>query len=270
MKNSFDLEKILDNKHQNVLNYDKMQIDNPDKQNFIGLRYMDRINKIISLVKKYFPIENKSKVGDFACAQGNVSLLLAEQGYRVFAFDIDSSFIEYSKMKYEKGDIQWINGNIDDMDFAEYDLDIAIAGELIEHCAYPEEILAKILKFVRPGGLLIITTPNGSRLKTNLPTFQKYFQKESRKMFEERQFGPEGKDHLFLFAIEELDLIVPENAKIIEKGYLGGSIIMNKYNQFFWKLFPVAILEKMMSNIANISVLNKLTSDNIYAVIKKQ
>ncbi len=269
MKNSYDLERELDVKYQNILDHDKVEIDNPDKYHRRRLHYLDRLRTIVSIITKMFPVPDQIKIGDFGCAQGNVSLILAELGYRVFAIDINPTFIEYSKIKYEKGQIEWIVGDIQSLDFPLNMLDVAIAGELIEHCAYPEEIVEKILKYVRPGGFLILTTPNGSRIRTNLPTFEQFISKTSRKVFEERQFGPDDEDHLFLFRLNEIEHIMPKESKIIEKGYLGGTILINKYSQPFLRLFPVQLVEKGVRMLSRVPVVNAKTFNNLYVILRK-
>ena len=269
MKNSYDLERQLGDKYRTLLDYDKEEIDNPNKYHRVRLRYLDRIRPVISIIKREFPIPDQVKIGDFACAQGNTSLILAELGYQVFAVDIDQTAIEYSKEKYEKGKIKWFAGNIKNLYLPDNILNAAIAGELIEHCAYPEEIVEIILKYVRPGGLLILTTPNGSRINTDMPTFNQVFQKESRKRFETKQFGPGGKDHLFLFTLKEIKHIVPAGAKILESGYIGGTILINKYSQFFFKIFPIWLVEHGIRMLSGIPIINMKTFHNIYIILKK-
>lgn len=269
MKNSFDLERQLNSTYFKILNYDKQEIDNPIKYHFTRLNYLDRIKTIISIIKKNLSLTEQSKIGDFACAQGNISLILAELGYKVFAIDINSTYLEYSKMKYEKGEIEWLTGNIDNLDFPENMLDAAIVGELIEHCAYPEQILEKIFKFVKPGGLVILSTPNGARIKNKLPTFKQVYSNETRGVFKERQFGPDDKDHLFLFKLEELRCILPKNAKIIKKGYLGGTILVNKYSWPFLKFIPIKTVEGAIRMLSEIPLINTKLFNNIYAVIRK-
>lgn len=273
MKNSYDLESQLDIKYHNILDFDKKELDNPDKYHPTRLQYVGRIRTITHIIKKKFPIPDKIKIGDFGCAQGNTSLILAELGYKMFAIDIRPTAIEYSKMKYEKGQIKWIIGNVDHLGLPENLLDIAIAGELIEHCAYPEEIIEKILKYVRPGGLLILTTPNGARIKTKLPTLKQILLKEERKIFEDRQYGPSGESHLFLFKLEEIEYIVPKNAQIIEKVYTGGTILASKYSQPFLKpflkLFPIQLVEFVIRILSRVPVINRKTYTNIYAVLVK-
>ena len=188
MKNSNSISKILDasskiDDYQFIINYDQQEIDNPDMYHHLKINYLHRLNFILDRVAKLMPIPENVNIGDFACGQGNISLSLAEMGYDVAAIDINKKFIEYSKMKYEKGNVEWIVSEIDKLVYKEDIFDVAVAGEVIEHCAYPEEIIISILKFVKPGGFLIITTPNGNYFNSNLPTFSELSQKQLRKKF---------------------------------------------------------------------------------------
>jgi 2-polyprenyl-6-hydroxyphenyl methylase/3-demethylubiquinone-9 3-methyltransferase len=72
---------------------------------------------------------------------------------------------------------------------------------MIEHVAHPERILAEIRRVLRPRGLLLLSTPNGGRLRTGLPTFS---QIKDRTPFEARQFQPDSDGHLFLYRRDEL------------------------------------------------------------------
>lgn len=269
MKNSYYLEKYIDSKYYNILMHDKLGIDNPDKYNPYRLKYIDRIKIILSIITKRFPFPEKINVGDFACAQGNISLILAELGYHVHAIDINPIFIEYSKIKYEKGNIHWINNDIENLNMPSHFLDIAVIGELIEHCAFPEVILNKIFKHVRLGGIIIVTTPNASRVLTKLPSFKQFINKKQRKIFKKKQFGPDSKDHLFLFKLEELKHILPKDAEIVKKGYLGSLFLINKYSQPFIKLFPIKFVEQTIRSLSKIPLFNKKLYNNIYVVLKK-
>ena len=83
MKNCYHIEKNISKKYYKILDFDKNEINNPEKYHPIRLNYLDRIKTVISIVKRTYPSLPRSeiKIGDFACAQGNLSLLLAELGY---------------------------------------------------------------------------------------------------------------------------------------------------------------------------------------------
>lgn len=269
MKSVFAIKENIDPKYAKIVAYDEAEIDNPEKYLPSRMLYMHRIEKVVSWISKKFQNLEGVQVAEIGCAQGNMSLKLAEKGFKVFAVDIDEKFLEYGKLKYEKGDITWVRANIEELNIPKESIDVAIMGEIIEHCAYPEDVIAKTLEFVKPGGYVFITTPNGSRVKTGLPTFGQFSAKEDRKKFEELQFGPDGNNHLFLFTLQEVTSLIPQNAKIVESGYLGSSILLNRRTYKLFKIFPYGMFVGILNMLAKIPFINKKTFNNIYTVIQK-
>jgi len=260
--------KTVDSIYEKVMSFDLLEVDNYDEKSPIRLSYFDRINKIISEIQTIFPNKEEIRIGEFGCAQGNISLMLAEIGYTTFAFDINKIFLEYSKMKYENGEIQWILANIDDLPVKKETFDVIILGEVIEHWTYPEDIIVKIFTSLHPGGIIIVTTPNGSKIGNKLPTFRQIITRED---LVSRQFGPDGDFHLFLFKLNEISDIIPSNSKIIKQGYLGGTMIINSilFRFQILTLFPVRLFEILIRTLSRIPYVNKKTFSNIYLIIKK-
>ena len=58
-----------------VYEFDLREIDNEDKYNSFYLRCMGRISEVIGVSERYY-----RKIFGAECAQGNISLLLAEKG----------------------------------------------------------------------------------------------------------------------------------------------------------------------------------------------
>jgi len=197
-----------------------------------------------------------------------MSLILAEMRYKVFAIDIRENFLEYSKLKYEKGDIEWICSNIEMCKFEEEYFDAIVMGELVEHCAFPERIIDRVFKFLKKNGLLILTTPNGQYIRNKgLATFGS-LSKKDKESLQKKQFGPDGVDHLFLFTMEDLKLLLPVNSKIINKGYIG-SAVLNKFTIVFFKLLPISLVYAVIRFFEKIPFINMFLSSGIYCVIKK-
>lgn len=269
MKSAYSLDQNIDPKFAKIVAYDKAEIDNPDKREPSRMLYVDRIRGVIDWICKKFPEASGVTVGEIGSAQGNMSMLLAERGFKALAIDINPDFLEYGKMKYEKGDISWIHANIVTLNIPKNSLDVAIMGEIIEHCAYPEDVIAKTLEFVKPGGYVVITTPNGARVKTGLPTFSEFSKKEDRKKFEELQFGPDGNNHLFLFTLSEVDSLIPQGAKVVSRSFVGSTVLLNRRTKWFFRIFPVSIFEKLIRFLSRIPGLNVKTFNNIMVVIQK-
>jgi SAM-dependent methyltransferase len=97
-------------------------------------------------------------------------------------------------------------------------LDCAIAGELIEHCVYPEDVIANIAKNLKPGGTLVITCPDGQFEPPELPEFMSLLDRSKRSHLVAKQFGPTSEHHLFRFDPEALARIIPNDMELIETG----------------------------------------------------
>lgn len=57
------------------------------------------------------------------------------------------------------GKYKFVHGNVEDMPFKE-EFDVVVGGEIIEHLYNPGRFLASAWRALRPGGKLILTTPN--------------------------------------------------------------------------------------------------------------
>lgn len=269
MKTAQQLEKALPGKFAKILESDKRDIDNPDPYHRARLNYWDRTQKILDIFAARFPDPAGSAVADIGCAQGNLSLLLAERGFRVTALELNPVFLEYARSKQEQGDIRWLEGNFDGFDLPGR-FDAVVLGQIIEHCAYPEDLILKTLRWLKPAGWLLLTTPNACMFRNHQPTFGRLRRREDRKKLEERQFGPDGRDHLFLFTRSDLKLILPANARLEESGYLGGTVLINRRTEFLLRCFPASWVRRLERLIARTPLINRLTCHDLYAVVSRK
>ena len=176
--------------------------------------YQRRFNKAIDSVKKYVP--NHSRIIDVAAAQGNFSLRLAELGYVVTWNDLRAELADYVKIKYETGDIDYLVGNCFDLNLQE-NFDAVLITEIIEHVAHPDEFLYKISTLIKPGGYIIMTTPNGEYIRNSLPKFSDC---PDASIFENIQFKPDADGHIFLLHRDEIVDLVKKAGLILKELYL--------------------------------------------------
>jgi 2-polyprenyl-3-methyl-5-hydroxy-6-metoxy-1,4-benzoquinol methylase len=141
-----------------------------------------------------------ARVLDIGAAQGNFSLQLAESGFDVTWNDLRAELADYVRLKYERGLLQFAVGNAFELDFPQ-PFDAVLITEIIEHVAHPDEFLAKVAGLLRPGGFIVMTTPNGAYFRNTLPRFSDC---PDPSVYEAVQFKPDSDGHIFLLHTDEL------------------------------------------------------------------
>jgi len=160
-------------------------------------QYQNRLATAMALIRSV--LRPGARILDVAAAQGNYSIALARAGYRVTWNDIREDLAGYVEMKADGLPIDYRPGNIFAMDLSGFDM--ILIGEVIEHVAHPDALLRHIVTLVRPGGYVLMTTPNGEYAGHNLPKFSECADPSK---FEAMQFGPDSENHIFLLHEDEL------------------------------------------------------------------
>jgi 2-polyprenyl-3-methyl-5-hydroxy-6-metoxy-1,4-benzoquinol methylase len=173
--------------------------------------YDVRRRKTLDLLARGLP--STAKVLDIAAAQGNFSLSLAEQGYCVTWNDLRDDLAGYVKLKHTSGDITYAPGNAFDLNFEEL-FDAVLITEVIEHVAHPDSFLAATARLVRPGGCIVMTTPNGAYFRNTLPRFSEC---EDPSIYESEQFKPDGDGHIFLLYQDEINQFAQASGLVVEE-----------------------------------------------------
>lgn len=181
----------------------------------IAAAYADRVNLVCRLIARN-AVPNCDVI-DVGCAQGTIGLRLAEQGYRVSLLDIRAEALEYARERYESGAVEFIAGHIDDMIDAQRTFDVVVCTEVLEHLPRPGEMLLKMGRILRPGGAVILTTPNADYALTRLPSFgsapQEVIESSERDSMD-------GDAHRYFFTKEELTAIVRSaGLRVRESGF---------------------------------------------------
>ncbi len=191
--------------------YDLEEVYGPVTHLGYANAYKKRRSETLRLLTEVLP--PGARVLDVAAAQGNFSLLLAEMGYDVTWNDRRAELADYVQLKYERGAIQYAPGDAFEIDLPQL-FDAALIAEIIEHTAHPDQFLARIAALVRPGGYIIMTTPNGAYFRNHLPKFSEC---SDPTVYEEHQFKPDSDGHIFLLHPEEIEPLAASAGLVLEK-----------------------------------------------------
>ena len=133
---------------------------------FTGERYVSSVNgeiKYEHLHRYALSLEfvcGKS-VLDLASGEGYGSALLAKVASEVTGVDIDPESVEYAKQQYsDRHNLKFAVGACDSVPLPDESVEVVTSFETIEHHDKHEEMMREIKRVLKPGGLLIISSPN--------------------------------------------------------------------------------------------------------------
>jgi len=117
--------------------------------------------------------ENKA-VLDIACGEGYGSKLLSAKASKVYGVDIDPLAVQNATTKYKAPNLSFIQGSADKIPLEDSSVDTVVSFETIEHHDKHEEMLNEIKRVLKPGGILIMSSPE----KTGEVSFNEFHVKE--------------------------------------------------------------------------------------------
>jgi glycosyltransferase involved in cell wall biosynthesis/SAM-dependent methyltransferase len=97
---------------------------------------------------------------DIACGEGYGSALLSVRARRVVGVDIAYEAIAHASRKYDRPNARFVVGTCRHIPLADHTVDLIVSFETIEHVAEHEDVIAELKRVLRPGGLLVISSPD--------------------------------------------------------------------------------------------------------------
>lgn len=115
------------------------------------------------LVHRYLRPTPADRVLDVGCGSGVVAAEIAASGVRsCLGLDGNSEAIGFARRQFARPNLSFQQRLVDELDLPDGSFDAVCCFELIEHI-YPDQgvaLLRSLARLVRPGGRLLLTTPN--------------------------------------------------------------------------------------------------------------
>jgi GT2 family glycosyltransferase/ubiquinone/menaquinone biosynthesis C-methylase UbiE len=99
---------------------------------------------------------------DIGSGEGYGAALLAKTASSVIGIDIDSATVAHANRTYQNPNLSFLVGSYDRIPLQDGSVDVVTSFETIEHQDEHHEMLTEIKRVLKPGGVLIISSPNRS------------------------------------------------------------------------------------------------------------
>ncbi len=263
MKHARDLQPLT--AHQRLLQqYDLREIDAPEPRDLFCLKYLARLEAVTRAARRL--AGPSGLVLEVGSSQANAGLRLAEAGLTVLAVDLLPEALAYARAKYDYGPFLTAAGSAAALPVRSSSCDCVLLGELLEHCADPPAIVCEARRVLRPGGYLLVTTPNGRYGRHQLPLYRTG--PVSRELVD-RQFGAEGDDHLFAFTRASLRKLLRDAAlKRVSVGLVGNAVFSNRLAWLKSRL-PLPALRTLAGALNVLPLVGERTGLTLMAVAQK-
>ena len=134
------------------------------KLEWTGERYVTHMRGTIALehLHRYAfaceSVEGKD-VLDIASGEGYGSEMLSRNAKHVYGVDIDQHSVVHAQNKYKLENLQFQVGSCTEIPLTDASVDIVVSFETIEHITDHDRMMCEVKRVLRPGGTLIISSP---------------------------------------------------------------------------------------------------------------
>ena len=92
------------------------------------------------------------------CGEGYGADLIASAARRVIAVDYDAAAVAHVRVRYPR--VQVLAANLASLPLPDASVDVVVNFQVIEHLWDQPQFVTECLRVLRPGGLLLMSTPN--------------------------------------------------------------------------------------------------------------
>lgn len=188
---------------------------------------------VFQLVRSYVP---SGRVLDVPCGSGAFTRRLLQSGYTTCAADFNTHDAIPEDASFHQTDMN------EPLPFDDDSFDGVVSIEGIEHIKRPFDFVQECSRILRPGGLLIITTPNVSSLRSRWRWFLTGFHNKSKYPLDE--LNPAPRHHINMISFPQMRYMLHTSGFHIEQ------IATNRVKPISWAYAPLVPIVSLWSRLA--------------------
>ncbi|RJR26539.1 MAG: class I SAM-dependent methyltransferase [Desulfobacteraceae bacterium] len=157
-----------------------MEKNRIDPQKIRGLPEQALLDKGVFLYRMGYDLLPLNAVClDLGCADGYGTSILSEKAKKIIGLDVDETSIKCARKNYISSGIGFDLYDGKTIPYPDHFFDFITAFHVIEHIKEDRRTIGEVFRVLKPGGLLLLATPNGSmRLPQGQPPWNVYHIRE--------------------------------------------------------------------------------------------
>ena len=97
---------------------------------------------------------------DIASGEGYGSFILAQAARAVTGVDLSTDAVAHAQARYQRSNLRYAEGSAEAIPLPDASVDVVVSFETLEHMHGHDAFLAGIVRVLRPGGLLVMSSPD--------------------------------------------------------------------------------------------------------------
>jgi 2-polyprenyl-3-methyl-5-hydroxy-6-metoxy-1,4-benzoquinol methylase len=104
----------------------------------------------------YLPASARGRLLEIGCGSGDLMAFMKQKGWHVIGLDTDPVAVQTARSR----GLTVYDGALETAGFSSDDMDVIVMNHVIEHVPQPARMLQACYRILKPGGRLMMTTPN--------------------------------------------------------------------------------------------------------------
>lgn len=143
--------------------YGQMYADPQLLRHYLVDSRLDFYRQVAQKVASHFQGDKASaSCVDVGCGTGHLLAELRKAGFAGRLVGLDSATTAGTQVRAHGLDLEFYPGYLSAQPWHK-EFDLVLCTEVLEHCDYPGDIVQDMIRAVKPGGLIVITVPDGRK-----------------------------------------------------------------------------------------------------------
>jgi ubiquinone/menaquinone biosynthesis C-methylase UbiE len=114
--------------------------------------------RLISTCVRLVELEPGARIADLGCGSGIFTALLRQQGYDPVGLDISPKLVSLARANYP--DIEFLEGDVENLPFPDDSLDAVLLSGLVHHLPDPSRCAGEVFRVLKKGTSFVAFDPN--------------------------------------------------------------------------------------------------------------